>query len=128
MVVVVVVVVVATAPGTVDVVVVVVDVVVEVTTVATVLSMGQEEVATVGRICSGVMMSGTVVVVDDSPVNVVEVCVEASVTGVIARASESAGATAGGSLWSHASSWSTTGPNLFSRAHDAMFCCSGSRG
>ena len=101
MVVVVVVVVVATAPGTVDVVVVVVDVVVEVTTVATVLSMGQDEVATVGRICSGVMMSGTDVVVDDwadEGVNVVEVCVGASVTGVIARASESAGATAGGSL------------------------------
>jgi len=101
MVVVVVVVVVATAPGTVDVVVVVVDVVVEVTTVATVLSMGQDEVATVGRICSGVMMSGTDVVVDDwadEGVNVVEFCVGASVTGVIARASESAGATAGGSL------------------------------
>jgi hypothetical protein len=77
------------------------DVVVEVTTVAAVLSMGQEVVATVGRICSGVMMSGTDVVVDDWPdeaVNVVEVCVGASVSGVIARASESAGATAGGSL------------------------------
>ena len=101
MVVVVVVVVVATAPGIVDVVVVVVDVVVEVTTVATVLSMGQDVVATVGRICSGVTMSGTDVVVDGSSgnsVNVVEVCVGASVIGVIARASESAGATAGGSL------------------------------
>jgi hypothetical protein len=102
----VVVVVVVVAPGTVvvvvvvvvDVDVVVVDVVVEVTTVAAVVSMGQEVVATVGRICSGVMMSGTDVVVDDSPVNVVEVCVGASVMGVIARASESAGATAGGSL------------------------------
>jgi hypothetical protein len=70
----VVVVVVVVASGTVVVVVVVdvvevdvvvVDVVVEVTTVATVLSMGQDEVATVGRICSGVMMSGTDVVVDD---------------------------------------------------------------
>jgi hypothetical protein len=102
----VVVVVVVVAPGTVvvvvvvvvDVDVVVVDVVVEVTTVAAVVSMGHEVVATVGRICSGVMMSGTDVVVDDSPVNVVEVCVGASVMGVIARASESAGATAGGSL------------------------------
>jgi hypothetical protein len=67
-VVVVVVVVVASGTVVVDVVevdVVVVDVVVEVTTVATVLSMGQDEVATVGRICSGVMMSGTDVVVDD---------------------------------------------------------------
>jgi hypothetical protein len=66
--VVVVVVVVAIAPGTVvvvDVVVVVVVVVVEVTTVAEVLLIGQEDVATVGRICSGVMMSGTDVVVDD---------------------------------------------------------------
>ena len=46
-------------------------------------------------------MSGTDVVVDDwadEGVNVVEVCFGASVTGVIARASESAGATAGGSL------------------------------
>jgi len=77
------------------------DVVVEVTIVAAVLSIGHELVATVGRICSGVMMSGTDVVVDDWPdeaVNVVEVCVGASVSGVIARASESAGATAGGSL------------------------------
>jgi cobalamin biosynthesis protein CobD/CbiB len=79
----VVVVVVVVASGTVVVVVdvvevdvVVVDVVVEVTTVATVLSMGQDEVATVGRICSGVMRSGTDVVVDDWPgegFNVVEV-------------------------------------------------------
>jgi hypothetical protein len=132
--VVVVVVVVVISPGTVVVVVVVVDVVVvdvvDETTVAVVLLIGQEDVATVGRIWSGVMMSGTdvVVVVDDSPVNVVEVSVGASVMGVIARASESAGATAGGSLWSHASSWSTIGPNLFSRAHDATFCCRGSRG
>jgi hypothetical protein len=131
--VVVVVVVVVISPGTVVVVVVdvvVVDVVVE-TTVAVVLLIGQEDVATVGRIWSGVMMSGTDVVVVVSPgnaVTVVEVSVGASVMGVIARASESAGATAGGSLCSHASSWSTTGPNLFSRAHDAMFCCSGSRG
>ena len=97
------VVVVASGTGTVVDVVVVVDddVVVEVTTVAVVLSIGHELVATVGRICSGVMMSGTEVVVgellgdDDS---VVEVCVGASVSGVIARVSESAGATAGGSL------------------------------
>ena len=137
--VVVVVVVVVVASGTVvvvvvvvvDVDVVVVDVVVEVTTVALVVSMGQDEVATVGRICSGVMMSGTDVVVDDWPgegITVVEVCVGASVMGVMARASESAGATAGGSLCSHASSLSTIGPILFSRAHDAMFCCNGSRG
>ena len=97
------VVVVASGTGTVVDVVVVVDddVVVEVTTVAVVLSIGHELVATVGRICSGVMMSGTEVVVgellgdDDS---VVEVCVGVSVSGVIARVSESAGATAGGSL------------------------------
>jgi hypothetical protein len=79
----VVVVVVVVASGTVVVVVdvvevdvVVVDVVVEVTTVARVSSMGQDEVATVGRICSGVMMSGTDVVVDEWPgegINVVEV-------------------------------------------------------
>ena len=77
------------------------------------------------------MMSGTVVDVDDSlgdAVTVVEVWTVGSAVGVIARASESAGATAGGSLCSHASSLSTTGPMLFSRAHDARFCCSGSRG
>jgi len=65
--VVVVVVVVVISLGTVEVVdVVVVDVdVVDETTVAVVLLIGQEDVATVGRICSGVMMSGTDVVVDD---------------------------------------------------------------
>jgi hypothetical protein len=83
--------------------VVVVDdvVVVDVTTVAVVLSIGHELVATVGRICSGEMMSGTEVVLNESPSeddSVVEVCVGASVSGVIARVSESAGATAGGSL------------------------------
>jgi hypothetical protein len=104
--VVVVVVVVVISPGIVVVVdvvvvVVVVDVVVEVTTVAAVLLIGQEDVATVGRICSGVMMSGTDVVVDDwadDGVNVVEVCNGASVMGAIASARELAGATAGGSL------------------------------
>jgi hypothetical protein len=81
--------------------VVVVDVVVEVTTVTEVLSMAHEDVATVGRICSGVTMSGTEVVVDDwadDGVNVVEVCNGASVMGAIASARELAGATAGGSL------------------------------
>ena len=81
--------------------VVVVDVVVEVTTVTEVLSMGHEDVATVGRICSGVTMSGTEVVVDDwadDGVKVVEVCNGASVMGAIASARELAGATAGGSL------------------------------
>jgi hypothetical protein len=79
--------------------VVVVDVVVEVTTVAAVLSMGQDEIAAVGRICRGLITSGTDVVVSNLPgvvVTVVEVC--AAVSGVIASASESAGATAGGSL------------------------------
>ena len=107
-----VVVVVVAVPGTgtvVDVVevVVVVDVVVvetEVTSetsVVVVLSIGHDAVATVGRICSGVMMSGTVVEVDESlgdTVTVVEVCAIGSMIGVIARASESAGATDGGSL------------------------------
>jgi hypothetical protein len=51
--------------GTVVVEVVVVDVVVEVTTVAAVLSMGQDEMAAVGRICSGLIISGTEVLVDD---------------------------------------------------------------
>ena len=46
-------------------VVVVVDVVVEVTTVAAVLSMGQDEMAAVGRICSGLIISGTEVLVHD---------------------------------------------------------------
>jgi hypothetical protein len=63
--VVVVVVVVDTSPGTVVVVDVVVVDVVDETTVAVVLLIGQEDVATVGRICSGVIMSGTDVVVDD---------------------------------------------------------------
>ena len=70
-----------------------------------------------GRDVDGDEMFGsvtTVVVVD---------CARAtSGIGVIASASDSAGATAGGSLWSHASNWSTIAPILFSRAHDAMFC------
>ena len=79
--------------------VVVVDVVVDVTTVAAVLSMGHDEIAAVGRICSGLITSGTDVVVSNLPcvvVTVVDVC--SGVSGVIASASESAGATAGGSL------------------------------
>ena len=79
----------------------VVDVVVEVTTVTAVLSMGHDEVAAVGRICKGLIFSGTDVGVDDSPgtaTTVVEVSVGASVIGVIASVSDSAGATAGGSL------------------------------
>ena len=80
---------------------VVVEVVVDVTTVTAVLSMGHDEVAAVGRICKGLIFSGTDVVVDDSPgtaTTVVEVSVGASVIGVIASVSDSAGATAGGSL------------------------------
>ena len=79
--------------------VVVVVVVVEVTTVAAVLSMGHEEIAAVGLICSGLITSGTDVVVSDWPgvvVTVVDVC--GAMSGMIASASESAGATAGGSL------------------------------
>ena len=93
------------APGIVVVVVVlvddvvVVDVVVEVTTVAAVLSIGQDEVATVGRIWSGLIISGPdVLVVDWSGVVVTVVDVCAAMSGMIASASESAGATAGGSL------------------------------
>jgi hypothetical protein len=99
----VVVVVVVVAPGTVVVVVVVVvDVVVvdvEVTTVTEVLLIGQDDVAAVGRICSGLIFSGVDVLVDDwlgVVASVVEVC--AVVSGMIASARESAGATAGGSL------------------------------
>ena len=99
-VVVVVVVVVVELSGTVVVVVVVdVDVVVEVATVATVLSIGQDVVATTGRICRGGVFLGTDVDTDEllgfatSVVDVGDI-----VLGVIARASESAGATAGGSL------------------------------
>jgi hypothetical protein len=87
------------ATGTVVVEVVVVDVVVEVTTVATELSRGHDDVAAVGRICSGLIFSGTDVLVDDwlgVVASVVEVC--AAVSGMIASARESAGATAGGSL------------------------------
>jgi hypothetical protein len=51
-------------PRTGRVVVVDVDVVVEVTTVAVVGSIGHDAIATVGRIISGVMMSGSDVVVD----------------------------------------------------------------
>ena len=88
------------APGTVVVVDVVVVVVVEVTTVAAVLSMGHEVVAAVGRICSGCIFSGTVVGVEELfGVGITVVVVgSATVSSVMASASESAGATAGGSL------------------------------
>ena len=84
------------------VVVLVVDVVVvdvEVTTVTEVLLIGQDDVAAVGRICSGLIFSGADVLVDDwlgVVASVVEVC--AVVSRMIASARESAGATAGGSL------------------------------
>jgi hypothetical protein len=83
----------------------VVDVVVEVTTVTAVLSMGHDEVAAVGRICKGLIFSGTDVDVDGdemlgavTTVVVVDCATVTSGIAVIASVSDSAGATAGGSL------------------------------
>ena len=84
---------------------VVVEVVVDVTTVTAVLSMGHDEVAAVGRICKGLIFSGTDVDVDgdemfgaDTTMVVVDCATVTSGIAVIASVSDSAGATAGGSL------------------------------
>jgi hypothetical protein len=82
---------------------VVVEVVVDVTTVTAVLSTGHDEVAAVGRICKGLIFSGTDVDGDEmlgavTTVVVVDCATVTSGVAVIASVSDSAGATAGGSL------------------------------
>jgi hypothetical protein len=128
----------------VEVVVVVDDVVVEVVVVevvAEVTGSGHEAVATVGRTRNGLSLlvvgvvlgfgfdAGALVAVGVFAGIVVGVGTSvSSVIGSIASASESAGATAGGSLCNNDSILSTIIPKLFSRAHDATFCWSGSFG
>lgn len=133
----------------VEVVVVVDDVVVEVVVVevvAEVTGSGHEAVATVGRTRNGLFLlvvgvvlvgfllgfgfdAGALVAVGVFAGIVVGVGTSvSSVIGSIASASESAGATAGGSLCNNDSILSTIIPKLFSRAHDATFCWSGSFG
>ena len=129
-------------------VVVVVDVVevVVVEVVAELAGSGHEAVATVGRTRNGLSLfvAGVVLVgfllgfgFDAGALVAVGVFAEivvgvgtsvSSVMGSMASASESAGATAGGSLCNNDSILSTIIPKLFSRAHDATFCWSGSFG
>jgi hypothetical protein len=102
------------------------------------LFVGQEAVATVGRTRNGVLplTGGDVFVLFLIVVPGVLFVVAGVLTVVVGEtgatvsstkmsgssARESAGATAGGSLCSHVSNLSTTGPRRFSRAHDATFC------
>ena len=120
-------------------VVVVVDVVV-VEVVTELAGSGQEGVATVGRTRNGLSLLVVGVVLlgflsgfgfDTGVFAGIVVGVGTSVSSVMgsmASASESAGATAGGSLCNNDSNLSTIIPKLFSRAHDATFCWSGSFG
>jgi hypothetical protein len=153
--VVVVVVVVVVSPGNVVVVVVnvVVVVVVEVLVVVSPGSVvvvvvgaeGHDAEATFGRFTRGFPLLPMVVFVSEGFTVVVTPAGEAIVvsggndamgkvsigvvsTGSIASASVSAGAAAGGVLCSQISNLSTTGPKPLLRAHEAMFCCSGSLG
>jgi hypothetical protein len=131
-----VVVVVDSSTGTVDVLVLVLVLVDDV--VEESLFVGQEAVATVGRTRNGVLplTGGDVFVLFLIVVPGVLFVVAGVLTVVVGEtgatvsstkmsgssARESAGATAGGSLCSHVSNLSTTGPRRFSRAHDATFC------
>ena len=113
-------------------VVVVVDVVevVVVEVVAELAGSGHEAVATVGRTRNGLslLVVGVVLVGVFAGIVVGVGTSVSSVMGSMASASESAGATAGGSLCNNDSILSTIIPKLFSRAHDATFCWSGSFG
>jgi hypothetical protein len=122
-------VVVDSSTGTVDVLVLVLVLVDDV--VEESLFVGQEAVATVGRTRNGVLpLTGgdvfvlfLIVVPGVLTVVVGETGATVSSTKMSgSSARESAGATAGGSLCSHVSNLSTTGPRRFSRAHDATFC------
>jgi hypothetical protein len=141
-VVVVVVVIVVVSPGKVEEVVVEVVVVSpgrveEVVVVVVGGGVGHDAVAAVGMRTAGVVIWAMVEVVA-SALSVVtrDGSVGADSTGVViwamvevvASASDTAGAAAGASLYSHASNWSTTGPIPTLRAHDATFCCRGSLG
>jgi hypothetical protein len=117
--------------GTVDVLVLVLVLVLVDDVVEESLFVGQEAVATVGRTRNGelplaggdVFVLFLIVVPGALTVVVGESGATVSSTKISgASASESAGATAGGSLCSHVSNLSTTAPRRFSRAHDATFC------